>query len=529
MQTALMTADAAAARQQQQRRGGGSSSSSSSQSAAAAAPDSPTEVAWPWPHQPTAVDVRPQVRTQPRAMLLMADVGGEALLAYMEPCIAQSALPRPAALAAAESADSRRASGLTMVRVRSALRATLAVATELMRLHGRGIVHRALSPSSILLEPVSGRVQFLDLSAASPLLKERVESDLNLSLHSTSSWLFASPEQSGKANRAVDCRSDLYSLGAIMMVLLTGQPPFAADDPLALIHMHLAKAPPRILPRHFTPFTQPLMHPLLKATQSIVHRLLQKQAEDRYQSCQGLIHDLRAVLQALALHESSLAGAVADASTLPSTPVTRSRHPPTDQLISLCTLAARGNLDGVKAALDADPDLLNCGDYDWRTPLHHAVSESQIDVVRFLLSLPSLRINRVDRWGGTPYTDAVRGGHYLVAELLRAALESQAASPAAPSAPFTHSSHLLSSAGIIALTKFEAGKLDQVSTFCLSQKLYGREREVELLRQAYARVAQPAAVSAPVAPQLVLISGYSGVVSETNAKSATSTEADWRK
>jgi serine/threonine protein kinase len=150
-----------------------------------------------------------------------------------------------------------------------------------MRLHSCGIVHKSLSPLSILLEPASGRVSFLELSSASLLVKDRAESDLNPALHSTSSWRYASPEQSGKANRSIDARSDLYSLGAIMTELLTGRPPFVADDPLTLIHMHLAKAPPSILPKNCTHTTHPMLHPLLKATQAILTKLLQKQAEDR--------------------------------------------------------------------------------------------------------------------------------------------------------------------------------------------------------------------------------------------------------
>jgi len=164
-------------------------------------------------------------------------------------------------------------------------------------------------------------VQFLDLSSASLLVKERAEPDLNPALHSTSSWWYASPEQSGKANRSIDSRSDLYSLGAILTELLTGRPPFLSADPLELIHMHLAKAPPTIVPRHFTPATQPLLHPLLRATQAIAHKLLQKQAEDRYQSCQGLIHDLVWLVDAIAGEATPSEGALAGAA-VPLSPST---------------------------------------------------------------------------------------------------------------------------------------------------------------------------------------------------------------
>jgi hypothetical protein len=180
----------------------------------------------------------------------------------------------------------------TLTSIRAALEATLAIALELQKLHSRGLVHKKLDPASILITPPSSsasnicsngdlRVQFLDLSFASSLLKDRAEPDLNLSLHSAKLWLYSSPESS-TFNRNIDARSDLYSLGCVFFQLLTERPPFAAEgDALEMIHMHLAKAPPSIIPRGNSAAAQPELFAALQTAQAIAEKLMQKQADDR--------------------------------------------------------------------------------------------------------------------------------------------------------------------------------------------------------------------------------------------------------
>ena len=98
-------------------------------------------------------------------------------------------------------------------------------------------------------------------------------------------WLaYISPEQTGRMNRAIDYRTDLYSLGATLYELLTGNPPFMTTDPLELLYCHIARLPQ---PPHLIRVDTP---PVLSR---ILLRLLAKNAEDRYQSAVGLIADLQ--------------------------------------------------------------------------------------------------------------------------------------------------------------------------------------------------------------------------------------------
>jgi serine/threonine protein kinase len=95
---------------------------------------------------------------------------------------------------------------------------------------------------------------------------------------------YISPEQTGRMNRTVDYRTDFYSLGVVFYALLTGAPPFTAEDTLEMIHCHIAKRPN---PPHEVKAGIP------EQISAIVMKLLEKNAADRYQSASGLQHDLK--------------------------------------------------------------------------------------------------------------------------------------------------------------------------------------------------------------------------------------------
>lgn len=161
------------------------------------------------------------------------------------------------------------------------LHIAISVTAALDAVHRNRIIHKDIKPANILINPTTFEVKIIDFSIASLLPKE-VKQLTNLEfLEGTLAYL--SPEQTGRMNRALDYRTDFYSLGVTFYELLTGTLPFASNDPIELIYCHLAKQPRPIQS----------INPNIPGTIcGIVNKLMSKNAEARYQSALGLKHDL---------------------------------------------------------------------------------------------------------------------------------------------------------------------------------------------------------------------------------------------
>ncbi len=159
------------------------------------------------------------------------------------------------------------------------------LATILHDLHQHRVIHKDIKPANILIHPDSKQVKLSDFSLASLLPKETEAIKGHNSLEGTLAYL--APEQTGRMNRAIDYRTDFYSLGVTLYQLLTGQLPFTSKDPLELIHCHMAQLPAAV----------DQINPDVPAmVTAIIAKLMAKNAEDRYQSAFGLKYDFERCL-----------------------------------------------------------------------------------------------------------------------------------------------------------------------------------------------------------------------------------------
>ncbi|MEG4233721.1 AAA family ATPase [Microcoleus sp. Pol11C3] len=213
-------------------------------------------------HLPSIVKPLDLVAYKNAYALIMEDCGGVSLCSYVKAATDQN---QPS----------------QSVFLENFLNKALQLADILHSLYQNRVIHKDIKPANILINPDSGQIKLIDFSIASLLPRETQEIHNPNILEGTLAYL--SPEQTGRMNRGIDYRSDFYSLGVTFYELLTRQLPFESDDPMELVHCHLAKEP---IPVYEIDPAVPLI------LSQIVSKLMAKNAESRYQSALGLKHDL---------------------------------------------------------------------------------------------------------------------------------------------------------------------------------------------------------------------------------------------
>jgi predicted ATPase/signal transduction histidine kinase/serine/threonine protein kinase/CheY-like chemotaxis protein len=168
------------------------------------------------------------------------------------------------------------------------LQIAIQIAEALNGLHRHQVIHKDLTPANILIHPETSQIKLIDFSIASLLPRETQDIQPVTALEGTLSYM--SPEQTGRMNRGIDYRSDFYAFGVTCYELLTGQLPFISDDPMDLVHCHLAKQPISI---------QQLRPTVPQVLAEIINKLMAKNVENRYQSALGIKYDLEICLAQL--------------------------------------------------------------------------------------------------------------------------------------------------------------------------------------------------------------------------------------
>jgi predicted ATPase/two-component sensor histidine kinase/tRNA A-37 threonylcarbamoyl transferase component Bud32 len=149
------------------------------------------------------------------------------------------------------------------------------------KVHEAGIIHGGIKPHNILVDPATLDIRLIDFISAMDV--RDVSHFIYDPFFVRETLSYTSPEQTGRINHRVVFSSDLYSLGVVFYEMLTGRLPFSSDDPLELIHSHLAEEAPKVHE----------LNPKIPAALSrIVAKLMLKEPEKRYQSGKGLLADL---------------------------------------------------------------------------------------------------------------------------------------------------------------------------------------------------------------------------------------------
>ncbi|KIL73775.1 ATP-binding sensor histidine kinase [Bacillus badius] len=161
------------------------------------------------------------------------------------------------------------------------------IATALFTLHQQQLIHQSINPENLLLSRRSHAVKITGLNHSTVLKQEHYEAVTRLDRATSRHWPYMSPEQTGRMNRSVDYRTDFYSLGITFYQLFTGTVPFQHQEPMQLVHAHLAKTPKQ---------PSALRKDLPSQISAIIMKLLAKSPEARYKSAWGVREDLSACL-----------------------------------------------------------------------------------------------------------------------------------------------------------------------------------------------------------------------------------------
>ena len=210
----------------------------------------------------------------------------------------------------------------------------LNVLTEVHKYH---VIHKDINPENIIIRPEDLSIDLIDFDIATELTSTKEQAlnpnQLNMTL------AYMSPEQSGRLNREVDYRTDIYSLGITFFEMLTGRLPFVAKDPMEYVHAHIAKIPPLV---------SAINKDVPDMIAQIIVKMLAKNPEERYQSILGISFDLIKCQRQWQLHNTIIPFSLGQedfSQTLLISPKLYGRKQQVDELIKAFERISRGKVE----------------------------------------------------------------------------------------------------------------------------------------------------------------------------------------
>ena len=168
---------------------------------------------------------------------------------------------------------------------------SLLVCNALLELHSLDIVHKDISPNNIIVERKLSWVKLIDYGLSIDLQpsegKQKQSSFLELSQGTMN---YIAPEMTGRVDKPIDFRSDIYALGMVLYELFSGVTPFKEEDYNELLYKQIA-----VIPQNIQELNRHIPTPLAR----MIMKCIEKDPDDRYQTLFGLREDFLRIQEGL--------------------------------------------------------------------------------------------------------------------------------------------------------------------------------------------------------------------------------------
>jgi len=155
------------------------------------------------------------------------------------------------------------------------------IASAIDEIHTQGVIHKDINPSNIIASSNLDSIKLIDFGLATRISEETVAFDSPNILEGTLSYI--SPEQTGRINKPVDSRSDLYSFGVTLYQMISGKTPFGKLNLGELVFSHIAKIPVSV---------SEIRQDIPLAVSLVIEKLMNKSPDERYQTAASVMEDL---------------------------------------------------------------------------------------------------------------------------------------------------------------------------------------------------------------------------------------------